>query len=81
MKSILQIAIGATLALATAMSAPAADEKRLEQCRAINKDLTKLEALRRGGGSARQMDLWKRRIHDKQDQYSKLYCRKYRFEL
>ncbi len=71
----------AGIALALTCSTSIADDKLLKQCQAIKKELTKLESLREDGGSARKMDGWKRRIHDKQDEYSKLYCRQYRFQL
>ena len=79
MNKFLKIAAGYTLVLACATTT--ADEKILKQCRAIKSDLNRLESLREGGGSAKKMDGWKRRIHDKQDEYSKLYCRQYRFQL
>ena len=79
MNTYLHIATGITLALACTTSI--ADDTLLKQCQAIKKELTKLESLREGGGTAKKMEGWKRRIHDKQDEYSKLYCRQYRFQL
>lgn len=73
--------IAVSCALAIVCTGAAADEKLLKQCRTIKSQLTRLESLRAGGGSARKMDGWKRQIHDKQAQYSRLYCRQYRFEL
>jgi hypothetical protein len=72
--------IAATLACSLSAAAvnTGAREKNLDQCRSIQAELNRLEALRRGGGSAKQMDSWKRRMHDKQDDYSRLYCRRYR---
>ena len=58
-----------------------ADEALLKKCSKIKSDLARLEAKREYGGSARQMDNWKRSMHDKQDEYSRLYCRQFRFEL
>ena len=68
-------------ALALACSAATADENLLDKCRSIKVDLSKLETLRQGGGTAKKMDTWKRKIHDKQDEYSRLHCRAHRFEL
>ena len=79
MNKFLKAAAGCALSLACA--AASADDKVLKQCQAIQKELVRLESLREGGGSARKMDSWKRRMHDKQDEYSKLYCRQYRFQL
>ena len=79
MNTYLQTAAGIALALACTTSV--ADEQVLKQCKAITKELAKLQYLREGGGTARKMDTWKRRMHDKQDEYSRLYCRQYRFQL
>jgi hypothetical protein len=68
-------------ALALACTTVTADEDELNQCRSIKGDLNKLENLRKGGGTAKKMDRWKRQIHDKQDEYSRLHCRAHRFEL
>lgn len=79
MKGLLVISIGMIL---FSGSLTADTEKALiKQCNAINKSIEKLEQHRESGGSAKQMDRWKRRIHDKQDEYSTLYCRRFRFEL
>jgi hypothetical protein len=58
-----------------------ADEQELKQCQAIKDRLQRLEALRADGGSAKKMDAWKRQIHQQQDEYSRLYCRRYRWKL
>ena len=79
MNKIWKISLGLSLALAC--TAATADEKALQKCKALKQDLSKLEALRRYGGSKKKMDGWKRSMHDRQDEYSKLYCRQYRFEL
>jgi hypothetical protein len=65
--------------LSTVSITALADEKKLEQCRSIQAELSRLEAFRKAGGTAKEMDSWKRRMHDKQDDYSRLYCRQYRF--
>lgn len=70
------------LGVVTAGALPAtANEDLLKKCSKIKSDLARLEAKREYGGSARQMDNWKRSIHDKQDEYSRLYCRQFRFQL
>ena len=79
MNTYLKTAAGIALALTCTISL--ADDKLLKQCKAIKKELAKLESLREGGGSAGKMDGWKRRMHDQQDEYSRLYCRQYRFQL
>ena len=79
MNQLLNISVGCALTLVCTTAI--AEEKLLQQCRSIKSELTRLESLRKGGGTAKQMDGWKRRMHDKQDEYSKLYCRQYRFEL
>lgn len=76
-----QLAILASITLLTLSTAAMADEKLLKKCQGIKYQIAKLESLREYGGSAKKMDNWKRQIHDKQDEYSKLYCRQYRFEL
>ena len=73
------LVLGFSLALLGA--AAAADKTTLDQCRAVKAELNRLEGLRKEGGTAKKMDGWKRRIHDQQDEYSRLYCRQYRFEL
>ena len=75
------ITLGIALSTGPVTISYAADQKVLKQCQAIQSEITRLESLRQDGGSAKQMDTWKRRIHDKQDQYSKFYCRKYRSQL
>ncbi|MEH6580534.1 MAG: hypothetical protein V7754_01270 [Halioglobus sp.] len=80
MTKVIRIAIVCAAAIA-AGTAAADDEQLLKQCRALKQEVARLDALREGGGSARKMDGWKRQIHDKQDEYSRLYCRQYRFEL
>ena len=65
--------------LSTVSLTAVADEEKLKQCRSIQAELSRLEALRREGGTAKKMDGWKRRMHDRQDDYSRLYCRQYRF--
>ena len=77
MKNILRNIL--TCALLLICSNAIAEKKNLDQCRAIQVELNRLESLRKVGGSAKEMDNWKRRMHKKQDQYSKLYCRQYRF--
>ncbi|MEH6568232.1 MAG: hypothetical protein V7709_04090 [Halioglobus sp.] len=76
-----QLATLASITFFVFGTAAMADEKLLKKCQGIKYQLAKLESLREYGGSAKKMDNWKRQIHDKQDEYSKLYCRQYRFEL
>ncbi len=76
-----RLAILASITFLTFGTQAMADEKLLKKCQGIKHQLAKLESLREYGGSAKKMDNWKRQIHDKQDEYSKLYCRQYRFEL
>jgi len=65
-----------------AASAVAADkDKRLENCRELIAKIDKLESHRRRGGSAGQMDSWKRQIHRAQADYSRLNCKKLRRRL
>jgi hypothetical protein len=75
------LVILASITLLTFGAQAMADDTLLKKCRGIKHQLAKLESLREYGGSAKKMDNWKRQIHDKQDEYSKLYCRQYRFEL
>lgn len=75
------LAVSVLVATGVANPIALAEEDTLKQCRAIQKEVARLESRREYGGSAKSMDSWKRRIHDKQDEYSKLYCRRYRFEL
>lgn len=79
MKKLLKITV--SCAVAMVCTSAIADDKSLKQCLAIKSKLARLESLRAGGGSARKMDNWKRQIHAQQDEYSRLYCRQYRFEL
>ena len=83
MNKLIAMAFSCVLASAcpAAVGAATQKEKRLEQCRKIDYQLRKLETLRRHGGTARKMDRWLRRMHTKQDEYSKLYCRRHRYTL
>jgi hypothetical protein len=76
-----QLAILASITFLTFGTQAMAEDTVLKKCQGIKLQLAKLESLREYGGSAKKMDNWKRQIHDKQDEYSKLYCRQYRFEL
>ena len=76
-----QMKLSVAVLLLVMSTAVGANEKLLKECKALQKEITRLESLRSDGGSARKMDNWKRQIHDKQDDYSKLYCRQYRFQL
>jgi len=79
MKLLRDLSLAGMLTLVS--SGAATDEERLQQCRAINKNIQQLESLRKEGGPARKMDHWKRRIHRHQDEYSRLGCRAHRHKL
>jgi len=59
----------APLALAQAMDR--------EACEAMKKKIDQLEELRRKGGSASEMDAWKRELRKYETSYLKARCKKY----
>ena len=79
MKTVLKITLPLILAC-SGVSASASD-KELAKCQQVQNKIGQLETQRQKGGSARQMDAWKRSLHNWQDEYTRLYCRQYRFKL
>lgn len=65
--------------LATAaFSAPAnADNGTLKQCQNIAKQLERIEARRKNGGSRKEMDAWREKRHKLSDKYYRLNCRRH----
>ena len=52
-----------------------ADRGSLSKCQRLADAIEKYSDLRRAGGSAKQMDTWKRRRSDKEDQFKRYDCK------
>jgi len=75
---------GAMLALLLAFGGalPAAEEEAsLEQCQALADRVHRYTALRRLGGSARQMESWREQLRKAERAFREKGCRAYRREL
>lgn len=59
----------------------ASTQSTLKQCQSIRNHIHHLEEKRRDGGTAAQMNQWKRREHKYNDQYAKYNCKRYRNRL
>jgi hypothetical protein len=78
------IIVGAVFALLLAsVTAPtaAAQDASLEQCQALKDRIERYTALRRKGGSTRQMEGWKKQLRSAEEQFRDKDCRAYRREL
>lgn len=72
----------AALLLALAVPLPAtAQTVSLEKCQALKDRIDNYSRLRRKGGSASQMDGWKRRLRRAEAQFREYECRDYGREL
>ncbi|MEQ9463667.1 MAG: hypothetical protein RJQ10_08400 [Haliea sp.] len=72
-----------TVSLAAAASGSVAQEAdaSLETCRQLQQKIERLDARRKGGGSAQKMDQWKRQRQVYKDQFADLKCRHWRNRL
>lgn len=71
-------------ALILAMLSPAAsadDNKQVRTCQKLKTAIERYTDLRRAGGSAEQMDAWKRARRKKKDRWDELDCRHLRARL
>jgi len=64
-----------TLAISAAPVPGLADDAKVAQCEALKRAIERYDERRRGGGSAAQMDSWKRARQEKKDVFDRLKCR------
>ncbi len=66
-----------TAALAAGSTSSFAQEASasIETCRQLQEKIQRLDALRKGGGSAQRMDQWKRQRQSYKDEFDALRCR------
>ena len=70
------------LLLTHAASPPAtAQTASLEKCRSLQERIERYTRLRRKGGSASQMDSWKRQLRKSEEQFREYGCREFGREL
>lgn len=70
------------IALSALTSAPAgAGEGTLEECRALKDRIDRYTSLRRMGGSASQMNGWKKQLRKYDARFRELDCSEFRREL
>jgi len=70
------------LLLAPGMAPTAgAQEASLEQCQALKDRIHRYTALRRLGGTARQMESWREQLRKAEAKFSEKGCRAYRRKL
>lgn len=82
MRSRLTRVTAAVLALSALTAAPAgAGEASLEECRALKDRIDRYTSLRRMGGSASQMNGWKKQRRRAEKQFRDKDCNDYRREL
>jgi hypothetical protein len=71
-----------TLLLAPGMASPVgAQEASLAQCQALKDRIDRYTALRRHGGTASQMEGWKKQLRRAEATFREKECRAYRREL
>ncbi|GAB3279300.1 hypothetical protein [Parahaliea aestuarii] len=58
-----------------------AEDPELKACQRLKNSMDSYETKRRSGGSAAQMDRWKRARQEKKDEYDQRRCRQYRGQL
>jgi len=69
------------LAFGGALPAAAEEEASLEQCQALANRIHRYTALRRLGGTARQMEGWREQLRRAETAFREKDCRAYRREL
>jgi len=68
----------AVLLLALGIPPPAISQTAaLEKCQALKDRIEQYTGLRRAGGSARQMETWKKPLRRSEEQFHEHKCRKY----
>lgn len=67
--------LGAILAMTSTGTIAREPDASLDTCRQIKEKIERLDALRKGGGSAQKMDQWKRRRQVHKDEFDALRCR------
>ncbi len=67
--------VALTLATVGPRSAAQEPDASLETCRQLQLQIERLDARRKGGGSVRKMDQWKRQRQVYKDQFDDLKCR------
>lgn len=74
MKSILIASVFSIAAFSTPVYA---DKGSLKQCQSLAKQMERIEAKRKKGGSGKQMDAWRKKRHKLSDKYYRLNCRRH----
>lgn len=58
-----------------------AQDGSLQTCQSLKDNIDRYQSLRRKGGSARQMEGWKKYKKDNEKKFNRLNCKKWRGEL
>ena len=67
---------GILICLCVSVSA-LAKQGSYKQCHSISKQIENIDIKRKRGGSAKQMDAWRKKRHQLSDQAYQLHCRKH----